>query len=198
MAYTSTRTAARYSTDPEVETIELLLNRLGATDLADKALFFSEMAGIARFELDEKINQGGHTYSINAHYQDADDLIEDSLQVRSEGRRTTGYLADLIERISTDIKGFSPGEWISEVNRWAKKTGIQLAPKECFGLGLATFFLAGPPDYRRRWRQGESVPPIRLMADRGLTKEVFASIKTAWDEIRPPLAPEGQMPQSIK
>ena len=200
MAYTFTRTAVRYSTDSESNTINLLLNRIGATNIVDKASFFSEIAGIARLELDVKKKLGESSDSIDTHYRDAEDLIRNNLYIEANGDRVTGYLADLMERISTDLSETVPQNWLNETYQYlAEEKKLPLTKEQCFGLGLATFFLAGPADYRHSWSQREKEDPAKLIADRGLSPKIINSIKNAWDEISPPLAPEGQItPQSIK
>lgn len=200
MTYTFTHTTVRYSTNSEANTISLLLNKIGATNLADNGQFFAETAGIARFELDEKRTLKEHASLINAHYLDAENLVRNNLQVEIEGNRVTGYLADLMERISIDTNETNPKQWFEEV--WlflVDEKKLPLTKEQCFGLGLATFFLAGPPEYRRNWSQRESLSPTTLMAESKLTPEVVNSIKKVWDEISPLQTLEGQtVPQSIK
>jgi hypothetical protein len=200
MAYTFTRTAVRYSTDSESSTISLLLNRIGATNIVDKANFFSEIAGIARLELDVKKKLGESSDSIDTHYRDAEDLIRNNLHIEANGDRVTGYLADLMERISTDLSETVPQNWLNETYQYlAEEKKLPLTKEQCFGLGLATFFLAGPSEYRQNWYDRKGEEPLTLIANRDLGQEKLDSIKQAWDEIHQPAAPEGQaVPQSLK
>lgn len=199
--YTYTRTSVRYSTDSEIGVTRLLLHNFGVPErLTNSGNFISgitELAGIGRMQLNNTENMPEHAHMVNAHYDDAADLL-DSIRVSRalfSRRIAWGVVHALADVIPASAEGTTVQETIRTLMRKLRDNGIKIGDQadlnteSAFALGVSAHLVGGDKKDRNNWWDRENVDRRDLLARRNFHSEDIPALHSFHDEIvRPPVS----------
>lgn len=199
--YTFTRASVRYSTNSEIGTTHLLLNNFGVPEkLTNSGNFIAgitELAGIGRMQLNNTENMPEHAYMVNAHYNDAADLLDGigvsrALLSRNIAWGVVHALADAIPATAEERPVEETVQTLMQKLREREiKVGTKddLSPETVFALGVAVHLVGGDREDRDKWWDREKVDKRDLLQRRGFHPKDIPTLRSFHDEIiRPPVS----------
>ena len=196
MATTFTRTNVQYSAKPEQLAVKMLLDKSGLSgfSIPNEARLHSltELAGIARMELNNKESLGPHASMVNAHYDDfgrtLEDLGDKNYRYDWQNQEVVQELGKLMNDASQSVEGQTSQptliDRVKQVMKLAEEKKLELTMNDTFALGVALNVCAGDKDDRDKWWDRKKLTPEQILEKRKIKDEDIVKLKGYWDEIK--------------